>query len=103
FAQKPSLHGLNRDEKAIGDGPHAIQKLGLEAAAQRARTRIGWVSAVIEAEVAELAGDEQRAFLADLGLTEPAIHRVLSECYALLGVVSFFTVGAGEVPGRPLR
>jgi len=62
LSQKPILHCLNLDEKAIGDGPHAIQKLGLEAAAQRARTRIGWVSAVIEAEVAELAGDEQRAF-----------------------------------------
>src|SRR5256885_12664011 len=38
-----------------------------------------------------LAGDEQRAFLADLGLKEPAIHRVLNDCYALLGLVSFFT------------
>src|SRR5881398_5478 len=88
LSQKPILHCLNLDEKSIGDGPQAVQKLGLEAAAQRARTRIGWVSAVIEAEVAELAGDEQRAFLADLGLREPAIHRVLSECYALLGLVS---------------
>src|SRR5207249_4994569 len=102
LSQKPILHCLNLDEKAIGDGPHAIQKLGLEAAAQRARTRIGWVSAVIEAEVAELAGDEQRAFLADLGLTEPAIHRVLSECYALLGLVSFFTVGEDEVRAWPI-
>jgi len=101
-SQKPILHCLNLDEKAIGDGPHAIQKLGLEAAAQRARTRIGWVSAVIEAEVAELAGDEQRAFLTDLGLTEPAINRVLSECYALLGLVSFFTVGEDEVRAWPI-
>ena len=102
LSQKPILHCLNLDEKAIGDGPHAIQKLGLEAAAQRARTRIGWVSAVIEAEVAELAGDEQRAFLTDLGLKEPAIHRVLSECYALLGLVSFFTVGEDEVRAWPI-
>jgi len=95
LSQKPILHCLNLDEKAIGDGPHAIQKLGLEAAAQRARTRIGWVSAVIEAEVAELAGDEQRAFLTDLGLTEPAINRVL-------GLVSFFTVGEDEVRAWPI-
>src|SRR5213080_2042308 len=102
LSQKPILHCLNLDEKSIGDGPQAVQKLGLEAAAQRARTRIGWVSAVIEAEVAELAGDEQRAFLADLGLREPAIHRVLSECYALLGLVSFFTVGEDEVRAWPI-
>src|SRR5262249_1949788 len=87
LSQKPILHCVNLDEKSIGDGPTAVEKLGLAPAAQRPRTRIGWVSAVIEAEVAELAGDEQRAFLAELGLTELAIHRVLSDCYALLGLV----------------
>src|SRR5215475_2941392 len=38
LSQKPILHCLNLDEKAIGDGPQVIQKLGLETAAQRART-----------------------------------------------------------------
>ena len=65
--------------------------------AARPATRLGWVSAVIEAEVAQLAGPEQAAFLADLGLTEPAISRVLQDCYALLGLISFFTVGEDEV------
>ena len=102
LSQKPILHCLNLDEKAIADGPRAVEKLGLEQTATRARTRIGWVSAVIEAEVAELAGHEQRVFLADLGLKEPAIHRVLSECYALLGLVSFFTVGEDEVRAWPI-
>src|SRR5262249_23950488 len=74
----------------------------LEGLADRAWTRIGWVSAVLEAEVAQLAGDEQRAFLADLGLKEPAINRVLSDCYALLGLVSFFTVGEDEVRAWPI-
>jgi ribosome-binding ATPase YchF (GTP1/OBG family) len=37
------------------------------------------------------------AFLADLGLAEPAIRRVLRDCYELLGLVSFFTVGDDEV------
>jgi ribosome-binding ATPase len=47
--------------------------------------------------VAQLAGEEQAAFLADLGLSEPAIRRVLRDCYALLGLISFFTVGEDEV------
>ena len=42
------------------------------------------------------------AFLAELGLKEPAIHRVLSDCYALLGLVSFFTVGEDEVRAWPI-
>src|SRR5713101_4451807 len=102
LSQKPILHCVNLDEKAIGDGPRAVEQFGLEAVAQRPRTRIGWVSAVIEAEVAQLDGEEQRAFLADLGLKEPAIHRVLSDCYALLGLVSFFTVGEDEVRAWPI-
>src|SRR5206468_3462049 len=79
-----------------------VERFGLEAIASRAGTRIGWVSAIIEAEVAQLAGEEQRVFLADLGLDEPAIHRVLSDCFALLGLVSFFTVGEDEVRAWPI-
>ena len=71
--------------------------------AARPQTRVGWVSAVIEAEVAQLAGEEREAFLADLGLTEPAINRVLRDCYALLGLLSFFTVGEDEVRAWPIR
>jgi ribosome-binding ATPase YchF (GTP1/OBG family) len=63
---------------------------------------VGWVSAVIEAEVAQLEGEEQQAFLADLGLTEPAIRRLLRECFALLGLISFFTVGEDEVRAWPI-
>jgi len=60
------------------------------------------VSAVIEAEVAQLAGEEQAGFLADLGLHEPALRRLLQDCYALLGLVSFFTVGEDEVRAWPI-
>src|SRR5437773_959051 len=84
-------------EKGIGRAPGLVESFGLAEVARRAGTRIGWVSAVIEAEVAQLAGDEQAAFLADLGLAEPAIKRVLRDCYTLLGLISFFTVGEDEV------
>jgi ribosome-binding ATPase YchF (GTP1/OBG family) len=63
---------------------------------------VAWVSAVIEAEIAALEGAEQQAFLTDLGLAEPAINRVLRECFALLGLVSFFTVGEDEVRAWPI-
>jgi len=102
LSEKPILHCLNLDEKAIADAPRVAEKYGLAAVAAQQRTRVGWVSAVIEAEVAQLAGEEQQAFLADLGLEEPAIHRVLHDCYALLGLISFFTVGEDEVRAWPI-
>ncbi len=102
LSQKPILHCLNLDEKAIGKGANLAAEFGLDDVARRPRTAIGWISAVIELEVAQLAGEEQQAFLQDLGLTEPAIRRVLRDCYALLGLVSFFTVGEDEVRAWPI-
>ena len=102
LSQKPILHCLNLDEKAIGEGDRIVERHGLTAIAAMPATRVAWVSAVIEAEVAQLAGDEQQAFLADLGLAEPAIRRLLRECFALLGLVSFFTVGDDEVRAWPV-
>jgi ribosome-binding ATPase YchF (GTP1/OBG family) len=97
LSQKPVLHCLNLAEKDIERAARLAESFGLADLASRPRTRLGWVSAVIEAEVAQLAGPEQAAFLADLGLAEPAITRVLTDCYALLGLISFFTVGDDEV------
>lgn len=102
LSRKPILHCVNLDEKAIGQGRRVVEAFGLEAIAARPATRVGWVSAVIEMEVARLEGEAQQAFLADLGLAEPAIRRVLGECYALLGLVSFFTVSEEEVRAWPI-
>jgi ribosome-binding ATPase len=97
LSEKPILHCINLHEKGVADGEQIVETYGLGDIAARPRTRVGWVSAVIEAEVAQLAGEEREAFLSDLGLREPAINRVLRDCYALLGLVSFFTVGDDEV------
>jgi len=103
LSAKPIFHIVNLDEKAIASGEGVVATFGLGDVAARPRTRVGWVSAVIETEIASLSGDEQQAFLADLGLSEPAIRRVLRECYALLGLISFFTVGEDEVRAWPIR
>ena len=97
LSEKPILHCLNLSEKEIDRGPSLVESFGLQEVAARTGTAVGWVSAVIEAEVAQLAGEEQAAFLADLRLSEPAIKRVLRDCYGLLGLLSFFTVGEDEV------
>jgi len=102
LSQKPILHLVNVEEAAIAGAERAVARHGLADVAARAQTRVGWVSAVIEAEIARLEGQEQQAFLADLGLAEPAINRVLRECFALLGLVSFFTTGEDEVRAWPI-
>jgi ribosome-binding ATPase len=102
LSHKPILHLVNVEEAAIAEGGRVAERYGLAEVAARPQTRVGWVSAVIEAEIARLEGDEQQAFLADLGLTEPAINRVLREAFALLGLVSFFTTGEDEVRAWPI-
>jgi hypothetical protein len=97
LSEKPILHCVNLHEKAMADGERVVEAFGLAEVAARPHTRVGWVSAVIEAEVAQLVGGERDAFLTELGLREPAINRVLRDCYALLGLISFFTVGEDEV------
>jgi ribosome-binding ATPase YchF (GTP1/OBG family) len=71
LSQKPILHLVNVEEAGIAQAEKVAERYGLADVAARPHTRVGWVSAVIEAEIAQLAGDEQQAFLADLGLTEP--------------------------------
>jgi ribosome-binding ATPase YchF (GTP1/OBG family) len=61
------------------------------------------LSASVEAEIAGLAPDEQKAFLDDLGLTESALTRFIRAAYGLLDLISFFTVGEDEVRAWTIR
>jgi GTP-binding protein YchF len=51
----------------------------------------------MEMEIAMLAPEDQKDFLADLGIEEPAKNRFLRSVYATLGLMSFFTTGEDEV------
>jgi ribosome-binding ATPase YchF (GTP1/OBG family) len=56
------------------------------------------IAAELEAEIAELESKEDREiFLADAGLTEPGVNKVVQAAYKLLNLMSFFTVGVKEV------
>jgi hypothetical protein len=61
------------------------------------------VRASIEAELAELPDDERALFMADLGLTQSALDRLLAASYQALGLISFFTVGEDEVRAWTIR
>ena len=61
------------------------------------------VCAAIEAEIAQLEEGERSEFLAELGLEEPGLNRVIRAAYRLLGLETFFTVGPKEVRAWTVR
>jgi ribosome-binding ATPase YchF (GTP1/OBG family) len=61
------------------------------------------VCAQIEAEIAQLDDDARAEFLADLGLEEPGLNRVIRAAYTLLGLQTYFTVGPKEVRAWTVR
>lgn len=98
---KPMLVVLNVDESAPTADP-----FGEPAWApwlERPQTAFTRVCATLEGELAELDGDDAAAFMADLGIEEPAVDRVIRESYRLLGLVSFFTVGEDECRAWSIR
>ena len=53
--------------------------------------------AAIEAEIADLEDDEKQMFLADMGLEEPGLNRLIRAGYHILGLQTYFTAGVKEV------
>jgi GTP-binding protein YchF len=96
LSAKPLLLVINVDEAEIGSLGNAIKSAGLEQFAQSTATRTVPVCAKIELEIAQLDATDRAAFLADLGLAESGLDRVISATYDLLGYISFFTVGEDE-------
>jgi hypothetical protein len=91
---KPVLYIANVAEDGFENNPHlqALQELARGEAAE-----VVPVCAAIEAEIVELEEDERSEFLADMGLDEPGLNRVVRAGYKLLGLETYFTAGVKEV------
>ena len=99
LSAKPLLVVINLDEEEVASAARvedAAAKTGLTAFLSRANTRAVPVCAKIELEIAALDPGDAQAFLADLGLRESGLDRVIRGSYDLLGYMSFFTVGEDE-------
>ncbi len=99
LSAKPMLIVLNLDESDLtgaGGTAGAVERMGLSNIGQHAATRLVAVCAKIELEIAQLDPADAKSFLADLGLTESGLDRVIRATYDLLGLISFFTVGEDE-------
>ena len=94
MTSKPVLYVCNVEESAAASGNAHSARVAARAKAEGAGCVT--VSAAIEAEVSLLAEDDRAEFLDGLGLHDSGLDRVISAGYALLGLVTYFTVGPKE-------
>ena len=95
---KKSLYVANVGEDEVSDysGNEFVKQV--EEYAAKEGSGVVVVSARIESEIAELADEEATAFLADLGLEESGLTKLIKASYSLLGLINYFT--AGEMEAR---
>ena len=98
LTMKPVIYVANISEDEVGDEPTGNPMYAaLKAFADSENAGILPVCAQIEAEIAELSGEEKKAFLEDLGIPESGLDRLIKASYSLLGLISFLTAGPKEV------
>lgn len=91
---KPTLYIANVDEDGFENNAH-LDRVRAIAAEENAEVVV--ICNKLEAEIAELDDDEKTEFLADLGMEEPGLNRVIRAAYKLLGLQTYFTAGPKEV------
>ncbi len=98
LSRKPIIYAANIDESEIAnnpmDNPHYV---ALKKIADEEGSGIIEICAGIEAEIAELEGEDKAMFLADLGLECSGLDKLVKACYSLLGLISYLTAGPEEV------
>lgn len=101
LTSKPVLYVCNVDEASAATGNVLSDAVKARAAAEGAEMVI--ISAKIEEELAQLDAAERDEYLADLGLEEPGLNRLIQAGYKLLHLVTFFTVGPKEARAWTIR
>lgn len=94
LTNKPVLYVANVTEEDVIEGNEYVR--ALEKMAARDGDRVVVIAGSIEQELSQLEPDEQREFLAEMGMEEPGLNRLIHAGYELLGLITFFTVGEKE-------
>jgi GTP-binding protein YchF len=94
LTMKPTMYVANVEEHGF-EGNALLDQV--RAYAAREGAPVVAVCAKVEAEIADLSDDDKAVFLADMGMTEPGLDRMIRAGYALLGLLTYFTAGPKEV------
>ena len=98
LTNKPIIYVANiAEDEVSGDYVNNEGYVALRKHAESEGSEIIAVSAQIEAELAELEGEEKQGFLDDLGIDESGLDKLIKSGYSLLGLISFLTAGPKEV------
>jgi len=91
---KPEMFVANVAEHGFQNNPLLAQ---VEGYAKRVDSPVVPICAALEAQIADLSDEDKQVFLADMGMTESGLNRLIRAGYALLGLQTFFTAGPKEV------
>jgi ribosome-binding ATPase len=100
LTEKPVLVLLNIGEADIASAAELVGRI--EARYPHVHALVAALSAKIEMELGELQPDEAAAFMAELGIAQSGLDRVIALSYRLLGMISFLTAGPDEVRAWPV-
>jgi ribosome-binding ATPase YchF (GTP1/OBG family) len=95
---KPTMYVANIAEK----GSDVLLKKIVEYA-EKEKAPVVPISAAIESQLGDLSDEDKKVFLADLGMEEPGLNRVIRAAYTLLGLQTYFTAGPKEVRAWTVR
>jgi len=94
LTMKPAMYVANVDERGFENNPLLET---LRAHGKQERAPVVPICAALESQIADLCDEDKQVFLADLGLEEPGLNRLIRAAYDLLGLQTYFTAGDKEV------
>jgi len=97
LTMKPILYVANVSEEEVVNHQNNPYVQQVKEFAQAEGAEVIVISAKVEAEIAELEGEDRQLFLEELGLAESGLNRLIRSAYKLLGLATYFTAGVQEV------
>jgi GTP-binding protein YchF len=100
LTMKPVMYVANVSENGFTENP---MLKAVEALSEKEGANVVAISAALEAQLIELDDEEKKMFLADIGMDEPGLNRVIRAAFELLGLQTYFTAGKKEVRAWTVR